>query len=204
MEKETKTVLVTVGASFAAGVAVTLTVLALCFCPMKQTRGVHGGVPHAGIMQQFSGQWNGERGKMYPRHQGKNFDKGHRNNAKGDRFRHERQGFHPGQQMKSRFAQKLGLSEEQKAQIEKFRQEDMAKMAPLFKQMDELRAEADKLREENRQHFESVLTAEQKEILKSMHEKHFGKKGNKQGKHAGNQQPTAEPEDVSGTPEPRL
>ena len=42
-------------------------------------------------------------------------------------------------------------------------------MEPLFKQMDYLRAKADKLREENKARFESVLTDEQKEILAAMH-----------------------------------
>ena len=44
-------------------------------------------------------------------------------------------------------------------------------MEPLFKQMDDLRAKADKLREENKARFESVLTDEQKEILAAMHER---------------------------------
>ena len=63
------------------------------------------------------------------------------------------------------------MTDEQKAQIEQFRKEDMAQMEPLFKQMDDLRAKADKLREENKARFESVLTDEQKEILAAMHER---------------------------------
>ena len=47
----------------------------------------------------------------------------------------------------------------------------MAQMEPLFKQMDDLHAKADKLREENKARFESVLTDEQKEILAAMHER---------------------------------
>lgn len=73
--------------------------------------------------------------------------------------------------LKHRFAEKLQLTDEQKAQIEQFRKEDMAQMEPLFKQMDDLRAKADKLREENKARFESVLTDEQKEILAAMYER---------------------------------
>ena len=85
------------------------------------------------------------------------------------RFGHP--GFHPERALKHRFAEKLQLTDEQKAQIEQFRKEDMAQMEPLFKQMDDLRAKADKLREENKARFESVLTDEQKEILAAMHER---------------------------------
>lgn len=85
------------------------------------------------------------------------------------RFGHP--GFHPERALKHRFAEKLQLTDEQKAQIEQFRKEDMAQMEPLFKQMDDLRAKADKLREENKARFESVLTDEQKEILAAMYER---------------------------------
>lgn len=79
--------------------------------------------------------------------------------------------FIPNGALKHRFAERLQLTDEQKAQIEQFRKEDMAQMEPLFKQMDDLRAKADKLREENKARFESVLTDEQKEILAAMHER---------------------------------
>ena len=93
----------------------------------------------------------------------------------------------PTPEMREHFAKKLGLTDEQKAQLDKFRDEDMAKMKPLFDEMDTLHAKMEELRKVNRAHFESVLTDEQKEILKNMkkewkhhrhhkHRHHFGKK----------------------------
>jgi hypothetical protein len=93
----------------------------------------------------------------------------------------------PTPEMREHFAKKLGLTDEQKAQLDKFRDEDMAKMKPLFEEMDTLHAKMEELRKVNRAHFESVLTDEQKEILKNMkkewkhhrhhkHRHHFGKK----------------------------
>ena len=85
----------------------------------------------------------------------------------------------PTAEMREHFAKKLGLTEEQKAELDKYREEDMAKMEPLMKQMNELQAQMKELWKENRAHFESVLTDEQKEILKNMkphhkhHHKHF-------------------------------
>lgn len=72
------------------------------------------------------------------------------------------------QQMKEKFAQKIGLTEEQKEKIEKMREEDKAKMEPLMKKMKELREEMRKIRQESRTRFESVLTEEQKAKLKDM------------------------------------
>ena len=74
----------------------------------------------------------------------------------------------PTPEMREHFAKKLGLTDEQKAQLDKFRDEDMAKMKPLFDEMDTLHAKMEELRKVNRAHFESVLTDEQKEILKNM------------------------------------
>ena len=80
----------------------------------------------------------------------------------------------PSAEMREHFAKKLGLTAEQKATLDKYREEDMAKMEPLMNQMNELRAQMKELWKENRAHFESVLTDEQKEILKTMkpHHKH--------------------------------
>ena len=74
----------------------------------------------------------------------------------------------PTPEMKAKFAEKLGLTDEQKTKLEQMRQEDMAKMEPLFKQMESLHEEMEKLRQDNRHHFESVLTDAQKEILQTM------------------------------------
>ncbi len=169
MEKGRKNMLIAAGAAFAGGVAGTLTGLALAFCPAKRHGMWHGGwhrdMPRAEMRlptrHHPEGRFDGERHREWK----------HRAD-RGDaprRFGHP--GFHPERALKHRFAEKLQLTDEQKAQIEQFRKEDMAQMEPLFKQMDDLRAKADKLREENKARFESVLTDEQKEILAAMHER---------------------------------
>lgn len=169
MEKGRKNMLIAAGAAFAGGVAVTLTVLALAFCPAKRHGMWHGGwhrdMPRAEMRlptrHHPEGRFDGERHREWKYRA-----------DRGDaprRFGHP--GFHPERALKHRFAEKLQLTDEQKAQIEQFRKEDMAQMEPLFKQMDDLRAKADKLREENKARFESVLSDEQKEILAAMHER---------------------------------
>lgn len=211
MEKGRKNMLIAAGAAFAGGVAVTLTVLALAFCPAKRHGMWHGGwhrdMPRAEMRlparHHPEGRFEGERrfgveGRFNA--EGR-FGAGHRRGEerrlgfehhlyRGERPEAERRlppapradrarglrrpghpGFHPERALKHRFAERLQLTDEQKAQIEQFRKEDMAQMEPLFKQMDDLRAKADKLREENKARFESVLTDEQKEILAAMHER---------------------------------
>jgi len=78
----------------------------------------------------------------------------------------------PTAEMKEHFAKKLGLSDEQKATLEQYRNEDMAKMKPLFDEMKRIKGEIKELRKANRARFESVLTDEQKEILQQMKAKH--------------------------------
>lgn len=161
--------LIAAGAAFAGGVAVTLTVLALAFCPAKRHGMWHGGwhrdMPRAEMRlptrHHPEGRFDGERHREWK----------HRADRRDAPRRFGHPGFHPERALKHRFAEKLQLTDEQKAQIEQFRKEDMAQMEPLFKQMDDLRAKADKLREENKARFESVLTDEQKEILAAMHER---------------------------------
>lgn len=89
---------------------------------------------------------------------------------------HHKKGFHkfkePTPEMKERFAQKLGLSDEQKATLEQYRKEDMAKMKPLFEEMEKVKGKIEELRKANRARFESVLTDEQKEILQKMKAEH--------------------------------
>ena len=94
----------------------------------------------------------------------------------GHHHKHMRHFKEPSEEMKARFAAKLGLSDEQKALLDKYRTEDMAKMKPLFEQMKDLKAQIKQARDEGRKHFESVLTDEQKNILQEMRQKHhFGK-----------------------------
>ncbi len=211
MEKGRKNMLIAAGAAFAGGVAVTLTVLALAFCPAKRHGMWHGGwhrdMPRAEMRlparHHPEGRFEDERRFGVEGRFGaeRRFGAGHRRGEerrlgfehhlyRGERPEAERRlppapradragelrrpghpGFHPERALKHRFAERLQLTDEQKAQIEQFRKEDMAQMEPLFKQMDDLRAKADKLREENKARFESVLTDEQKEILAAMHER---------------------------------
>lgn len=211
MEKGRKNMLIAAGAAFAGGVAVTLTVLALAFCPAKRHGMWYGGwhrdMPRAEMRlparHHPEGRFEDERRFGVEGRFGaeRRFGAGHRRGEerrlgfehhlyRGERPEAERRlppapradragelrrpghpGFHPERALKHRFAERLQLTDEQKAQIEQFRKEDMAQMEPLFKQMDDLRAKADKLREENKARFESVLTDEQKEILAAMHER---------------------------------
>lgn len=153
MDNERKKMLIAVGASFAAGIAVTLTVFSLSCCLEKNHR------PHPFPPMEATRPLS-PRPSVDAMHHGNE-----RPNMRPDFH-------HPERAMKDRFAEKLKLTEEQKVQIEQFRQDDMQKMEPLFKQMDELRQQADNLREANKARFESILTPEQKEILKTMRPQH--------------------------------
>lgn len=150
---------IAVGGGFIAGIGTALIASTLCFSPVNAPNGV---MPEKiEMMKQV------HHAKHHPDmrgHKGKHFGKPH----------HGHFGKRPEvtAEMREHFAKKLGLTDEQKAQLDKFRDEDMAKMEPLFKQMGELHAKMEELRKVNRAHFESVLTDEQKEILKTMKPKH--------------------------------
>ena len=87
------------------------------------------------------------------------------------------------------FANKLGLSEEQRAKAKELREAGRKKMEPLMKQKKELHEKMENLRKENMEEFEKILTDEQKaklnEIKKEHKGKHFGKRHHKgkKGKH---------------------
>ncbi len=82
-----------------------------------------------------------------------------------------------------KFAEKLGLSKEQKEKAKELRQEGRKKMEPLMKQKKELHEKMERLRKENMEQFEKILTAEQKEKLKEIKKEHkekrFGKRHHK-------------------------
>ncbi len=211
MEQNRKYILLTGAGAFVAGVAVTLTVFALTFCPARdyakwhkswraehpimakvrpmpasfnhgdfrgaREHGQDGRIEHRNI-QHGDLRRDDMRRPEYPGfHPQKDMKDNFARNVQYDNLRRddmrrpEYPGFHPQKDMKDNFVQKLGLTDEQKKQIDEFSREDMEKMEPLFKQMDELRKQADALRAENKARFESVLTAEQKEILQQMHQK---------------------------------
>lgn len=189
MEQERKRLLITGGLAFVGGIAVTLTAFAIAFCPAKRYghwRGAwHDRAPYMMHMDRPMPPHHDARfddRRPMPRHHDARFDDRRpapRPHALKDLRRPGKDGFHPDEMLKDRFAKKLNLTEEQKAQIEEFRKEDMKQMKPLFDQMDELRKQADELREQNKARFESVLTAEQKEILKTMHDKKMARKAEK-------------------------
>ena len=172
MEQERKRLLITGGLAFVGGIAVTLTAFAIAFCPAKRYgHWRSAGYDRAPYMMRMD--------RSMPPHHDARFDDRRpepRPHVLKDLRRPGKDGFHPDEMMKERFAKKLNLTDEQKAQIEQFRQEDMKQMKPLFEQMDQLRKQADELREQNKARFESVLTPEQKEILKTMHDKKMARK----------------------------
>ncbi len=159
---------------FAAGIGACLLVCSLCCGPAKygdfranppEVKMMHhhkGHFAHNGMHHKHHGF--GRHGKMMREDMPKpHFDR--------ERSSLKKNHFEPTPEMREHFAKKLGLTDEQKEKLEQFRQEDMAKMEPLINEMKELGAKMDQLREENKAHFESVLTNEQKEILQQMRHK---------------------------------
>lgn len=186
MEQERKKLLITGGLAFVGGIAVTLTAFAIAFCPAKRHghwRGAwHDRAPYMMHMDRPMPPRHDARfddRRPLPPHHDARFDDRRpmppRHGLK-DLRRPGKDGFHPDEMMKERFAKKLNLTDEQKAQIEKFYEEDVKQMKPLFEQMDALRKQADELREQNKARFESILTSEQKDILKTMHDKKMARK----------------------------
>ena len=82
--------------------------------------------------------------------------------------------------MEAKLADKLGLNAEQREKAKIIRETGHKKVKPLMKEMKELRHKMDKLRHENMEEFEKILTPEQKdkfeELKKEMknkpHKKH--------------------------------
>ncbi len=70
--------------------------------------------------------------------------------------------------MAEKFAEDLGLSDEQKNKAEELRKASRKKMEPLFEDMRKIHEKMDKIREENLKEFEKVLTPEQKTKLEKM------------------------------------
>ncbi|MBP5699013.1 MAG: hypothetical protein J6W96_05760 [Alphaproteobacteria bacterium] len=162
---EKKKIYMALGGGFIVGVATALVVCSLCNCPGSYSRNPQmQPKPDEMVMREHRRPHGMHQRPDFKGHHGKHFGKMH-GDMKGKPFE-------PSPEMKARFAEKLGLTDEQKEQLEKYRTEDMAKMKPLVDQMDALRAQMKELRQENRARFESVLTDEQKEILKNMKKEH--------------------------------
>jgi len=167
---EKKNFWIAVGGGFIAGVGTALIVSTLCCAQAPKNTSMAEAMPQKIEMMKKAHHMKGHHARHFMKD-------GH---FKGPHHM-------PTPEMREHFAKKLGLTDEQKAQLDKFRDEDMAKMKPLFDEMDTLHAKMEELRKVNRAHFESVLTDEQKEILKNMkkewkhhrhhkHRHHFGKK----------------------------
>lgn len=87
----------------------------------------------------------------------------------GDKIRHNpkfRDEMH--KKMAEKFAEDLGLTDEQKNKAEELRAASRKKMKPLFEQMRGIHQKMDEIREENLKEFEKVLTPEQKAKLEKM------------------------------------
>jgi TolA-binding protein len=150
---EKKTVWIALGSGLVAGLVAATIVCTACYNMPSQNETMQVFPSRMEIMKHKMHKHHGPRAMMHHKKWGHPFKE-------------------PTPEMKERFAKKLGLSDEQKATLEKYRKEDMAKMKPLFDEMDRIKGELDDLRQANRARFESVLTDEQKEILQQMKAKH--------------------------------
>jgi len=77
--------------------------------------------------------------------------------------------------MSEKLADELGLSQEQQEQAKNIRKAGREKLKPLFEEMKTIREKMDKIRKENMQTFEEILTPEQKAKLKEIKDKHHEK-----------------------------
>ncbi len=87
-----------------------------------------------------------------------------------------------GVRMEEPLAKRLNLTEEQKQQAEKIREEGRKKMEPLMNERKLLREEMEQVRKENMEEFEKILTPEQKKIFDEM-KQHKGPKPPRPGDH---------------------
>ena len=87
-----------------------------------------------------------------------------------------------GVRMEEPLAKRLNLTEDQKQQAEKIREEGRKKMEPLMNERKLLREEMEQVRKENMEEFEKILTPEQKKIFDEM-KQHKGPKPPRLGDH---------------------
>lgn len=69
-------------------------------------------------------------------------------------------------------AQKLNLTDEQKTMADKIREDGRKQMKPLMEEQKALHEKMDKLRKENMEEFEKILTPEQKETFSKIKKEH--------------------------------
>lgn len=70
------------------------------------------------------------------------------------------------------FMKKLKLTPEQAEKAKELHKKGVDEIKPVMEEMKILRTKAHEIREKNKKEFESILTSEQKEILKELEEKH--------------------------------
>lgn len=75
------------------------------------------------------------------------------------------------------FAKELNLTDEQKVQADKIREEGRKKMEPLMQERKALHDKMEGVRKENMAEFEKILTPEQKEKFENIKKKHMERKG---------------------------
>ena len=80
------------------------------------------------------------------------------------------------EKISQKIAEELGLSDEQKEQADKIRQDGRAKMKPLMEERKVLREKMNDVRKANMEEFEKILTEEQKTKFEAMKAKHKGPK----------------------------
>ena len=66
------------------------------------------------------------------------------------------------EKMENKLADKLKLTEEQRAKAKQMREDSRKKIKPLMKELKEIRKKIDDIRKENMKDFEEILTPEQK------------------------------------------
>lgn len=158
MQNQQKHLIIASAISFTAGIALTLTVFALACCPEKPKADF---APRPELSRRST-----DPQIAHPRRFIEYKDKsGIWHNRPTPGFRPKE----PTPEAKERFAKKLGLSEDQKRQIEENRQKDIKELDAIHEQMEALRQSAAKIRNNGRKNFEALLTPKQKEILKTMH-----------------------------------
>ena len=80
-------------------------------------------------------------------------------------------------------SEKLSLTDEQKAQADKIREEGREKMKPLIDEQRALREKMDAVRKANMEEFEKILTPEQKKVFDEMKLRKGPRPGPRAGRH---------------------
>ena len=80
------------------------------------------------------------------------------------------------EEMGEKFASRLDLTQEQRTKAKELHEKNRAEMKKIMDEIDSLREKAKELREKSKTEFEALLTDQQKEKLKQIHEEHQAQK----------------------------